>query len=550
MTQLAGSNAELPAFGELGAVGWADFHEVVGHPEAHCDDADYLAAVAAQHTRAAATTNLSNCIQHMRSLFTQAVAEAPGMLDSKGHVIAAQVDPHERCASRFGGGGASAKCRTLLAFGRALHGVEDFYSHSNWTDQADPPYSAANPPGLDQPAPARPLLDLSATGKIPSFPQDLSTGCYTIFPDQTPLIGCRGRVVHANIAKDNGAVDPRSGAATGPTFPRGCGPMTDHSVPPACGLPTSSGANFKRAVQGAIIDVTQQWADLRRALVQAYPKTGSLLACVISHDEPQTTCRPPHLLYRAVVHGSYNCSGRCDDFSATAVHHYQDRWAFDISADVPLSSLPRSPDVASATGHAPVGRTTLVGFEPPSGAISDTYVNAHVSGPSDPECLSDVDDGHDEGTFARISPGPFDVVGLDAVGPPDGPPTDLDLVYNMLDHLDPSPVRDLWSTRFTATGPPHCTGTIVVDDNSEFLAYSLATATDGQESDVYGGGRELTGWTVTPDALDNVYAHRTISYSGSPRAGYNVTVRIDYQVVTDDSCVSPGVPPAPLVTCS
>jgi hypothetical protein len=31
-----------------------------------------------------------------------------------------------------------AKCQAIEGFGRALHGAQDFYSHSNWTDVADP----------------------------------------------------------------------------------------------------------------------------------------------------------------------------------------------------------------------------------------------------------------------------------------------------------------------------------------------------------------------------------------------------------------------------
>ena len=36
------------------------------------------------------------------------------------------------------GHGAARQVHTLEAFGRVLHGVQDFYSHSNWADEADP----------------------------------------------------------------------------------------------------------------------------------------------------------------------------------------------------------------------------------------------------------------------------------------------------------------------------------------------------------------------------------------------------------------------------
>ena len=73
-----------------------------------------------------------------------------------------------------------AKCASLEAFGRALHGAQDFYSHSNWADEADParPIGADNPPGLNLPAPS-PVLDLRGSG-TPTVPADLTTGCFVL----------------------------------------------------------------------------------------------------------------------------------------------------------------------------------------------------------------------------------------------------------------------------------------------------------------------------------------------------------------------------------
>ena len=49
----------------------------------------------------------------------------------------------------------------MEGLGRALHGAQDFYAHSNWADQADPtrPIGDTNPPGLNQPGPSA-VLDL------------------------------------------------------------------------------------------------------------------------------------------------------------------------------------------------------------------------------------------------------------------------------------------------------------------------------------------------------------------------------------------------------
>ena len=106
-------------------------------------------------------------------------------------------------------------------FGRALHGAQDFYSHSNWADEADParPIGADNPPGLDLPAPS-PVLDLRGSG-APAVPADLTTGCF-VLRDSVPGVGaCERRVTHAGLNKDNGLVDPSTGGATDPTTPRG-----------------------------------------------------------------------------------------------------------------------------------------------------------------------------------------------------------------------------------------------------------------------------------------------------------------------------------------
>ena len=80
---------------------------------------------------------------------------------------------------------AARQVRVPGAFGRALHGAQDFYSHSNWADAADParPIGADNPPGLNLPAPS-PILDLRGDG-APTVPAELTTGAScsaTAFP--------------------------------------------------------------------------------------------------------------------------------------------------------------------------------------------------------------------------------------------------------------------------------------------------------------------------------------------------------------------------------
>ena len=142
-----------------------------------------------------------------------------------------------------------AKCTSLEAFGRVLHGAQDFYAHSNWADEADPtrPIGADNPPGLNLPGPssgARP-----SQRDAPAVPSELITGCFVV-QDEVPGVGeCEERVTHAALNKDNGLIDPETGEATGPTTPRGM-----------------VGENFSKAVAGAIVETRRQWQDFQSEL--------------------------------------------------------------------------------------------------------------------------------------------------------------------------------------------------------------------------------------------------------------------------------------------
>jgi len=167
-----------------------------------------------------------------------------------------------------------AKCASLVGLGRALHGSQDFYAHSNWADEADPtrPVGDDNPPGLNLPGPSA-VLDLRTDG-TPTVPPGLSTGCY-VLNDQVPGVAeCAGRVTHAALNKDNGLVDPTTGEVTEPTTPRG---MVH--------------ANFEKAVAGAIAETQRQWQDFRSELSTRYgQESGALMVCTLTHDDPVNDC--------------------------------------------------------------------------------------------------------------------------------------------------------------------------------------------------------------------------------------------------------------------
>ncbi|KJY42065.1 CinY protein [Streptomyces sp. NRRL B-1568] len=258
--------------GTFGAVGAPDSDEAAT-PEAHCDNADFLATPGYPRSREQATRQLLACVAKLQTRFREGVDAAGETLNSDGGIAPSESDLNKDCTFTLGIPGRN-KCEAIEGFGRALHGVQDFYSHSNWADKAaaDRPLGTANPPGLGLPAPS-PLLALS-TGRPPlasDVPRDLSTGCFSLVP-----LVCAKRVAHGDLNKDTGLIDPVAGSTADPTTPRG-----------------RTADNFDRAVHGAITDTRRQWADFRTALAERYGKSrGETIACVLTHDAPARDCTP------------------------------------------------------------------------------------------------------------------------------------------------------------------------------------------------------------------------------------------------------------------
>jgi hypothetical protein len=265
--QLAGKGK---AFGGVGA---PDSDEI-SNPAAHCDDADYLERSGYPQTRVRATAGLANCVNHLRSRFREGVELAKGLLDARGNVVGGEVNLDPQCEF-FGGRERRAKCESIEGFGRALHGAQDFYSHSNWADEADParPIADDNPPGLNRPGPS-PVLDLRGR-TAPNVPRDLTTGCFVPRDEVPGVERCAGRITHAGLNKDNGLIDPVTGTATAPTTPRG---MVRE--------------NFAKAVTGAINETRRQWDDFRYELTSRYgEQEAAFMICALTRDDPVKDCR-------------------------------------------------------------------------------------------------------------------------------------------------------------------------------------------------------------------------------------------------------------------
>jgi hypothetical protein len=261
ITNLAGGS------GTAGGVGSPDADEIF-NGAAHCDNADFLATPGYPQSRAGATATLLECRAHLRGRFMQAVTAAARLLDDRGRIKAAEVDLSSSCTF-VGGVSGRAKCDVLEGLGRTLHGAEDFYSHSNWADEAAPARATGvdNPPGLGN-AGVAPVLGLRPAAP-PAVPADLSTGCFSLVP-----FGCRNRITHGVLNKDEGLVDPASGATSDPRTPRG-----------------RIGTNFNRAVAGAVAEARRQWADMSAELVSRYGAAkGNLMICAITRDDPLKSC--------------------------------------------------------------------------------------------------------------------------------------------------------------------------------------------------------------------------------------------------------------------
>lgn len=281
MSMLAGSG------GTFGAVGEPD-NPLDGNPNPaarHCDEGDY--GYGTKHTQQEAWAELANCVALFQRYMGFAVDAAAGLLNPDG-----SINPQAVKQTNFVGGtynactypdwakgnksSDSAKCNVLNNFGRALHLYEDFWSHSNWGDVADPSkgVSDSNPAGLartDQPEFFR------FPAQVPSsFPDGLITGC----DDSLTKGRCAGRIGHSTLNKDNGDnVDPKTCTASAP--------LTSRAKVVADGT-----TNFQRAVTGACRAALSAWNDLQAQIVARYgPERGATMIAAITKDAAFTQCR-------------------------------------------------------------------------------------------------------------------------------------------------------------------------------------------------------------------------------------------------------------------
>ena len=254
----------------FGAIGIPDRGELVPSNRAHCDGGDYLDIPGYPHSQAEAQNALDSCRAFMVEKLDEAVADARKLLDGDGRLRAGQLSMPCVFVGQIKG---HAKCNVIEDLGILLHTSQDFYSHTNWVDEADAtqPIDAENPPGLGKTGRA-PWLDLRQSQP---FPQGLISGCSDGHPEKSHCNygpnKALHRIKHAVVDKDTGTIDPIIG--TGTTV-RG-----------------RHDDNFSRAVEAAIDDTKDKWLTFTEQLVATYGSTkGALMACAVSHDDPVRDC--------------------------------------------------------------------------------------------------------------------------------------------------------------------------------------------------------------------------------------------------------------------
>jgi hypothetical protein len=216
---------------------------------------------------------------------TGAVAQAQSLLNSDGTVSGYNPGGGVFNSCTFNGQtfGGRAKCNVLEPWGYVLHMAEDFYSHTNWSDFADPskPTSLKNPLGLGSDTLA-PFLDLRQELPAASeIPDRFTGGC---FPNKK----CDGRIVHGEdpmfwgdldygLNKDKGLIDTANGQTSAPETRRGK-------------ITVGGRTDFQRAVDAAVAEARRQWVVFRSALADRYgTDTAAKMACALTLDD-QSVC--------------------------------------------------------------------------------------------------------------------------------------------------------------------------------------------------------------------------------------------------------------------
>jgi hypothetical protein len=263
LNEIAGKN------GTWGGVGAPDnpVNKEGDRSEVHCDN-----------------SKLVECVDYMNKKMNDAVNAARGLLHwnsrpllwKKGSIVGAEIPTIVSCTYLRQSG--RAKCSVIEALGSVLHAAQDFYSHSNWSDEAGPGgVSINNPKGLNNQQIA-PLLNIRNSVSVPS---GLISGCFI----SSGLTDTRGDAKctvtsHYLLNKDKGSIDPSRLDQPG-----------DPTLTTARTQRGKIGTNFHKAVVAAVKDTRDKILIFKERLIARYGNEyGNRMFCAITHDKPTRTC--------------------------------------------------------------------------------------------------------------------------------------------------------------------------------------------------------------------------------------------------------------------
>jgi hypothetical protein len=254
--------------GTFGAVAAPDnpANRELDRAEAHCDNGMIL------ECRAYIDAALNEAVAAARAL----LISAPGDPARDGQIDDSEIPTRVACTFLRQKG--RAKCEVIEHLGRALHAAQDFYSHTNWVDEAAPgAITVRSPAGLGRDD----IAFLDVRHRAPPLPAGLISGCF-IQKHPADLRGDENCTTtsHYDLNKDNGTIDPlRLGLAGDPT-------LTSARTPRG-----QVGRNFHRAVMLAVRDTRDKIRIFRERLVAAYgAEKGGRMFCAVVRDDPKTTC--------------------------------------------------------------------------------------------------------------------------------------------------------------------------------------------------------------------------------------------------------------------
>jgi len=292
MRMLAGTD------GYFGGVGAPDrFAEAVlsSSDRAHCDNSDAWFPTSQgpfgsyPRTFDQRAAGLRDCLRLLQKYVGVAVDEAGKLVSPNGQLDAPQSDLSEDCNVDYDpdlNPGEThdrgwAKCNALIAFGRALHITEDFFSHSNWIDQNPSSLNIENPQGLHN--------DPSIVPNALGYPR--SDAEIDAFIAQTQVItGAYGSGL-SNRVKHNDYLNKDEGKGT-INWTTGQIPFGDkgHSERSAAGF-DGANDNFQRAAKGAAYAAASMWADYRAGVFARYgADRGAKIWNALRNNTPWTQC--------------------------------------------------------------------------------------------------------------------------------------------------------------------------------------------------------------------------------------------------------------------